>query len=136
MTGLDRPAPSRVVAPDAPPLPAARRPFPARDYAPAVLMALVCTLVIRVFVLQALRIPSESMENTLVVGDYLFVNKVTFGPRIPFLARRLPGLRAPALGDVIVFKYPLDPTKDYVKRCIAVGGQEIEIRDRQVWVDG
>jgi signal peptidase I len=137
MTGLDRSAPEEQ-APNAPapPWPRNRRPSPARDYAPAVLVALFCTLVIRIFVLQAFRIPSASMEDTLAIGDYLFVNKLVFGPRVPFLSRRLPGLRSPVPGDVIVFKYPLDPTKDYIKRCIAVAGQEVEIRDQQVWVDG
>src|SRR6188768_4056525 len=109
MMGLHRPAPLTTRAPDAPSRPARNRRSPAHEAAPAVLVALVSTLLLRIFVLQAFRIPSVSMEDTLRVGDYLFVNKLVFGPRVPFLGGRLPGLRSPAPGDVIVFKYPNDP---------------------------
>ena len=98
MTGLDRSAPLPSKAPNAPapPWPSNRRPSPAREYAPAVLVALFCTLVIRIFVLQAFRIPSASMEDTLAIGDFLFVNKFLYGAKVPFLDVRLPGIRDPA----------------------------------------
>ena len=76
------------------------------------------------------------MEDTLLVGDFLFVNKFEYGPKIPFTESRLPGLRAPKPGDIIVFQFPQDPSKDFIKRCVAVGGQTVEIRDKQVFVDG
>jgi signal peptidase I len=107
-----------------------------REYVEAALWALVLTLFLRAFVIQAFRIPSESMLDTLLVGDFLFVNKFEYGPKIPFTHIRLPGLRAPKYGDVIVFQYPVDPTKDFIKRCIATGGQTLEVKEKQVSVDG
>jgi len=107
-----------------------------REYLEAVLWALVLTMVLRTFVLQAFRIPSESMKDTLLVGDFLFVNKFEYGPKIPFTHVRLPGLRMPRRGDVIVFQFPQDPSKDFIKRVVAVGGQTVEVRDKQVLVDG
>ncbi len=107
-----------------------------REYVEAALWALVLTLFLRAFVIQAFRIPSESMRDTLLVGDFLFVNKFEFGPKIPFTHVRLPGLRQPRRGDVIVFQFPQDPSKDFIKRCVATGRQTIEIRNKQVYVDG
>jgi len=107
-----------------------------REYLEAALWALVLTLFLRAFVIQAFRIPSESMLDTLQVGDFLFVNKFEYGPKIPFTHVRLPGLHSPRHGDVIVFQFPQDPSKDFIKRCIATGGQTIEIKDKQVYVDG
>src|SRR6478672_51496 len=107
-----------------------------REYVEAALWALVLTLFLRAFVIQAFRIPSESMVPTLLVGDFLFVNKFEYGPKIPFTHIRLPGLRAPRRGDVIVFQWPVNPSKDFIKRCIATGGQTVEVRNKQVIVDG
>ena len=107
-----------------------------REYVEAALWALVLTLFLRAFVIQAFRIPSASMEETLLIGDFLFVNKFEYGPKIPFTNIRLPGLRAPKRGDVIVFQFPQDPSKDFIKRCVATGGQTLEVRDKQVFVDG
>jgi signal peptidase I len=107
-----------------------------REYVEAGLWALVLTLFLRAFVIQAFRIPSESMRDTLLVGDFLFVNKFEFGPKIPFTHVRLPGLRAPHRGDVIVFQFPQDPSKDFIKRCIATGNQTLQVVDKQVAVDG
>ena len=107
-----------------------------REYTEAILWAVALTLFLRAFVIQAFRIPSESMCDTLLVGDFLFVNKFQYGPKIPFTHIRLPGLRAPRRGDVIVFQYPPEPSKDFIKRCIATGGQTLEVRHKDVWVDG
>src|SRR5580765_3525720 len=107
-----------------------------REYVEAALWALVLTLFLRAFVIQAFRIPSESMVKTLLVGDFLFVNKFEYGPKIPFTHIRLPGLRKPHSGDIIVFQFPQDPSKDYIKRCIATAGQTVEGKDKQVFVDG
>jgi signal peptidase I len=106
-----------------------------REYVEAALWALVLTLFLRAFVIQAFRIPSESMRDTLLVGDFLFVNKFEYGPKIPFTHIRLPGLRAPRTGDVIVFQYPEDPSKDFIKRCIATGGQTVEVRNKVVYLN-
>src|SRR4030066_2597802 len=107
-----------------------------REYVEAGLWALALTLFLRAFVIQAFRIPSESMKDPLLVGDFLFVNKFEYGPKIPFTHVRLPGLRDPRRGDVIVFQFPQDPSKDFIKRCIATGGQTLEVKDKQVVVDG
>jgi signal peptidase I len=107
-----------------------------REYVEAALWALVLTLFLRAFVIQAFRIPSASMQDTLLIGDFLFVNKFEYGPKIPFTHTRLPGLRPPRRGDVIVFQFPQDPSKDYIKRCIATGGETIEIHDKRVSVNG
>jgi signal peptidase I len=107
-----------------------------RDYLEAIAWAVAITLALRTFVIQAFRIPSESMCDTLLVGDFLFVSKLDYGAKIPFTHLRLPGLHQPRRGEVIVFQWPEDPSKDFIKRCIATGGQTVEIRHKEVWVDG
>ena len=107
-----------------------------REYVEAALWALALTMFLRAFVIQAFRIPSESMRDTLLVGDFLFVNKFEYGPKIPFTHVRLPGLRQPRHGDVIVFQYPQDPSKDFIKRCIATGGQTVQVKTKDLWLDG
>ncbi len=107
-----------------------------QEYIEALVVAGVLTLFLRQFVIQAFRIPSESMLNTLLVGDFLFVNKLEYGPKLPFTHIRLPGLRAPRHGDVIVFDFPPDPSKQFIKRCIATGGETVEVRHKDVYVDG
>ena len=107
-----------------------------QEYIEALVVAGLLTLFLRQFVLQAYRIPSESMVKTLLVGDFLFVNKLEYGPKLPFTHIRLPGLRAPRRGDVIVFDFPPDPSKQFIKRCIATGGQTLEMKHKEVWVDG
>jgi signal peptidase I len=107
-----------------------------REYVEAALWALIITLFLRAFVIQAFRIPSESMKDTLLVGDFLFVNKFEYGAKIPFTHVRLPGVRQPRRGDVIVFQFPQDPSKDFIKRCVATGGETVEIKNKQVSVNG
>ena len=107
-----------------------------RENVESLAWAVVMMLILRVFLLQAFRIPSESMRDTLLKGDFLFVSKVDYGAKLPFTNVRLPGLRQPKRGDVIVFQYPPDPSQDYIKRCIATGGQTVEIREKKVFVDG
>ncbi|MFH1007825.1 MAG: signal peptidase I [Candidatus Latescibacterota bacterium] len=107
-----------------------------REYTEAILVAVLLVLVIRHFVVQAFRIPSGSMEDTLLVGDFLLANKFIYGPTIPFTDIRLPGIRKPRTGDVLIFKYPKDPKKDFIKRVVATEGQQIEVKDKVVFVDG
>jgi signal peptidase I len=111
------------------------------EYVKAVLTALVLALIIRAFVIQAFTIPSGSMIPTLLVGDYILVNKFLLGSPvdIPFTninLFRMPGLRRPHKGDVIVFKFPVDPSKDFIKRVVAVEGDKIEARDKVIYVNG
>jgi signal peptidase I len=124
----------------------AARPFPrqksqVREYAEALAVALLLALVIRTFVVQAFKIPSGSMLPTLQIGDHILVNKFIYGPRleIPLTQTslgQLPGLRKPMPGDVVVFIWPKDRSKDFIKRVIAVEGQTVEVRSKQVYVDG
>jgi len=100
-------------------------------------MALVgLALLARTFFIQGYRLPSRSMEDTLLVGDYLLIDKFSYGIVFPLADWRLPGISAPRPGDIVVFRYPGDPRRVYIKRCIAVGGQIVEIRDKVVYVDG
>ncbi|MFM7231607.1 MAG: signal peptidase I [bacterium] len=116
--------------------PAARPRSAFRENFESLAWAVVLFLIVRVLLFQAFRIPSESMRDTLLVGDFLFITKLDYGAQVPFTRQRLPGLRQPRTGDIVVFQYPLEPRVDYIKRCIATGGQKVEIRDRVVFVDG
>jgi signal peptidase I len=93
-------------------------------------------LVIRTLVVQAFTIPSGSMMDTLLVGDYILVNKFLYGPEVPFTEARVPGLRDPQRGDIIVFKYPQDEKRDFIKRIVAGPGDTVHVRGAQVFVNG
>lgn len=107
-----------------------------RENIEALVIAVILALIIRTFVIQAFKIPSGSMENTLLVGDYILVNKFIYGVKLPFTDITIVPIKDPKRGDVIVFKYPKDPSKDFIKRLIAVGGDTLEIRDKKVYVNG
>jgi signal peptidase I len=107
----------------------------ARGYMQSLLIAVFLALFFRQFVLQAFRIPSQSMETTLLVGDFLFVNKFLYGAEVPFTKWRLPAVRAPRRGDIIVFKPPME-NRDYIKRCVAVAGDTVEVRYKDLYVNG
>jgi len=110
-----------------------------REYAEAIVIALLLALFIRTFVVQAFKIPSGSMIQTLLVGDHILVNKFIFGPRVDvgsWVNVRLFPLKRPERGDVIVFLEPVERQKDFIKRVIALPGETIEIVGRQVLIDG
>jgi signal peptidase I len=107
-----------------------------REYAEAIGMALLLALFIRTFIVQAFKIPSGSMIPTLEIGDHILVNKLAYGVRIPFWENYLVEFQKPRRGDVIVFIFPEDRSKDFIKRVIAVGGETVEIRQKKVYVDG
>jgi signal peptidase I len=107
-----------------------------REYAEALVMAVVLALFIRTFVVQAFKIPSGSMLPTLQIGDHLLVNKFLYGIRIPIVGKRILPLRAPQRDDVIVFVYPQDPSKDFIKRVKGLPGETIEIRNKVLYVNG
>lgn len=112
-----------------------------REYAESLGIALILALFIRTFVIQAFKIPSGSMLPTLQIGDHIMVAKFIYGPRleIPFTnisLGHLPGLRQPRRGDVVVFVYPVDPSKDFIKRVVGLPGDRIEIRDKRVYING
>lgn len=104
---------------------------------PALVAFLIVFFIIRPFFLQAFKIPTGSMIPNLKIGDRLLVDKWTYGARMPFTKKmRLPGIGNLKRGDIIVFKYPEDPKKDYIKRLIALGGETVEIRNGDVYVNG
>ena len=107
-----------------------------REYTEIIVLAVALALFVRTFFIQAFRIPSESMEDTLLVGDFLFANKFVYGAKLPLVPARLPSIRDPEPGDIIIFKYPGDHKTDYIKRCIAVEGQEVEMKGNDLYVDG
>ncbi len=106
------------------------------EYVDSGMVAILMALVIRTFAVQAFKIPSGSMENTLLIGDHLLVNKFLYGTQIPFTDKRILTVRDPQRGDIIVFRYPEDPSKDFIKRCVGVPGDIVEVREKQLWLNG
>ena len=108
-----------------------------REWTESIVIAFVLAMFIRTFFFQAFKIPSGSMRPTLIEGDRLMVNKLRYGPKVPFTKnKRLPGFGKPQRGDVVVFIYPVDPARDFIKRLIAVGGETVEIRKGDIYVNG
>ncbi len=107
-----------------------------REYAEAIIVALVLALIIRTFVVQAFKIPSGSMEPTLEIGDHILVNKFIYGTKIPFTNLSLFPWTSPQRGDVIVFIYPLEPDKDFIKRVIGVEGDTVKIINKRLYING
>ena len=108
-----------------------------REYAESILVAVLLALVIRTFIVQAFKIPSGSMEDTLAIGDHILVNKFIFGSKIPFTGgSRVLKVRDPRQGDVIVFEYPEDTSKDFIKRVVGTPGDTVEVKDKRVYVNG
>jgi signal peptidase I len=120
-----------------------------REELPTLLLAIAVALLIRTFLFQSFYVPSDSMFPTLLVGDHVFVNKLVYGPRIPFSGSRLPGLRPPERGEVAVFRlargpagiYPADlrpelPTDNFVKRVVGLPGDRVSVRDGRVVLNG
>jgi signal peptidase I len=106
-----------------------------RENIEALVIAVILALFIRAFVVQAFKIPSGSMQNTLLIGDYILVNKFIYGVKIPFTKITVIPVKNPKRGDIVVFKYPKDPSKDFIKRVVAVGGDTIMIRDKRVYIN-
>lgn len=107
-----------------------------REYAEAIIIALVLALFIRTFIVQAFKIPSGSMLPTLQIGDHILVNKFIYGIKMPFSGTVLVSIKDPKPNDIVVFKFPRDPKLDYIKRVIAVAGDTVEIRDKKISING
>ena len=107
-----------------------------RDYVESIGAAILIALALRAFVVEAFKIPSSSMYPTLEIGDHIFVNKFIYGVRIPWTTTKLFELRGPHRGEVIVFIYPCDPDRDYIKRVIATAGDTVETRCGVLYVNG
>ncbi|HEY9015036.1 MAG TPA: signal peptidase I [Gemmatimonadales bacterium] len=113
------------------------------DWIKTLVVVLAVVITFRGVVAQAYQIPTGSMERTLLVGDYLYINKMLYGSEIDigfkghrYFYHRFPAFRHPQRGDIIVFRYPPNPRQDFIKRCVATGGQWVEIRNKVLYVDG
>lgn len=107
-----------------------------REYIESLIIAAIIAFFVRSFFIQAFKIPSSSMEPTLLVGDHLLVNRLSYVMKIPFTDIVILSLGDPKKNDVIVFRYPVDPDKDFIKRVIATEGDTIEIRDKVIYING
>ncbi len=134
-TGHPADASSTDGQPEASALDARRRKSVLREYVEAIAIAILLALVIRTLVVQAFTIPSGSMMDTLQIGDYILVNKFLYGPELPMTEYRLPALHPPHRGDIIVFKYPQDEKRDFIKRIIGTPGDTVQVRGQQVFIN-
>lgn len=106
-----------------------------REWAESLVIAFILAMVIRIFLVEPFKIPTGSMRPTLLEGDIILVNKLIYGPRLPFIKWRAPGIRQPKRGEVIVFIYPEDPKKNFIKRLVACAGETVEIKNGTIYVD-
>jgi signal peptidase I len=107
-----------------------------REYAESIVIAVILALFVRTWVVQAFKIPTGSMENNLLIGDHLLVNKFVFGPTASSIDRAALPIRNIRRGDVVVFKYPDEPERDFIKRVIGLPGETVELRAKKVYIDG
>lgn len=107
-----------------------------REYIEAIIIAVILALFIRSFIVQAFKIPSGSMLPTLQIGDHLLVNKFIYGVKLPVTGAVLIPWKTPVRDDVVVFRFPKDRSIDYIKRVVGVAGDSVEIKDKQVYING
>jgi signal peptidase I len=107
-----------------------------REYFESIVIAVILALFIRTFVVQAFKIPTGSMEENLLIGDHLLVNKFVFGPTETALERTLLPIGTIKRGEILVFKYPVEPDRDFIKRVIGLPGETVELREKKVYING
>src|SRR6476659_1427195 len=120
---------------DVPP-PATFRKSTAREYFESICVAVILALFVRTFVVQAFKIPTGSMENNLLIGDHLLVNKFVFAPTLTNWESKLLPINPIRRGDILVFKYPEDPDRDFIKRVIGLPGETLELKNKKVYING
>ena len=108
----------------------------AREYFESIVIAVILALFIRTFVVQAFKIPTGSMENNLLIGDHLLVNKFVYGPTFASVEEKILPIDEIQRGEVVVFKYPEEPERDFIKRVIGLPGETVELRNRRVFING
>ncbi|HOO36555.1 MAG TPA: signal peptidase I, partial [Smithella sp.] len=106
-----------------------------KEYVESIIIAILIALFIRTFIICAYKIPSRSMVPTLLVGDHILVNKFIYGVKIPLLRRTIIPVSEPKRGEVVVFIYPNDRSKDFIKRVIGVAGDKIEIKNKKIFIN-
>ncbi len=106
-----------------------------RDWVEPAFEAIIIAIIIRTFLIQAFKIPSSSMEDTLLINDHIIANKFIYGTNVPFKKEKILKFSEPKRGDVIIFRYPLDPKMMFIKRCIGLPGDVIEIKDKVVYIN-
>ncbi|MDX9745034.1 MAG: signal peptidase I [Syntrophales bacterium] len=106
-----------------------------QEYAEAIIIAILIAVFIRTFIVQAFKIPSGSMKPTLQIGDHILVNKFIYGVKIPWLRNTIIPVTEPKRGDIVVFIYPQDRSKDFIKRVIGLAGDKIEIRNKAIYIN-
>ena len=107
-----------------------------REYIEAIVFAVLIALFVTTFIVKTYKIPSGSMKPTLLIGDQIMVNKFIYGVKIPFFRKTLIPLGEPQRGDIVVFIFPVDRSKDFIKRVIAVSGETIEIKNKKIFLNG
>ena len=107
----------------------------AREYFESIVIAVILALFIRTFVVQAFKIPTGSMERNLLIGDHLLVNKFVYGPALTTAERVLLPDKSVRRGDVVVFKYPEDPERDFIKRVIGLPGESVQVKAKKVFIN-
>ena len=107
-----------------------------REYFESICIAVILALFVRTFVVQAFKIPTGSMENNLLIGDHLLVNKFLFAPTLSSIEEKLLPIEPINRGDIVVFKFPDDPERDFVKRVIGLPGETVEMRNKKVYING
>lgn len=107
-----------------------------REYVESIVIAIVMALIIKAFFIQAFKIPSGSMIPTLKIGDHILVSKFIYGTKLPFTDKVIIPFKKPVRGDIIVFKYPEDESKDFIKRVIGLPGDTLEVKEKKVYING
>jgi signal peptidase I len=108
----------------------------AREYFESIVVAVILALFIRTFVVQAFKIPTGSMEENLLIGDHLLVNKFVYGPTASAAEKAVLPIADIKRGDVLVFKYPVEPERDFIKRVIGLPGETVEVKERKIYING